>query len=170
MVVRYLYKLQRHFRLFKWNLLGWHWLIKLCRLQVYGIMMHHLYLALCAHHPKSGLLSPYIWTPVPFTAHPLNFPSGNHRTVVCVYEFLFVCLVCLFVAFSFKSYIRVKSYGSWLFLTDWFCLAWYSQDPSMLSQMAAFHHFLWLSSVPLYICTASLSSHLLRTTSVVSMS
>ena len=39
----------------------------------------------------------------PFTLH-YPLPSGNHPnpTVVCVYEFLFVFLVCSFVAFSFS--------------------------------------------------------------------
>lgn len=50
-------------------------------------------------------------------------------------------------------------------------LAWYCQDPSRLSQMAVFHLFSWLSSVPPYIdTTSSLSNHLARNTSVVSMS
>ena len=41
----------------------------------------------------------------------------------------------------------------------------------MLLQMALFHSFLWLSSIPLYICTiSSLSIHLSMDIQVVSMS
>ena len=43
------------------NLLGWHWLIKSYRLQVYNSTTHQLYIILCVHHPKSSLhLSPFI--------------------------------------------------------------------------------------------------------------
>ena len=35
----------------KLNLLGWHWLIKLYRFQVYNSMIHHLQIVLCVHHP-----------------------------------------------------------------------------------------------------------------------
>ena len=40
----------------------------------------------------------------------------------------------------------------------------------MLSQMALFHPFLWLSGIPLYVCTASSLPHdLSKDISVVSM-
>ena len=35
------------------NLLGLHWLIQLCRFQVYNSIIHHLYIILCVYHPKS---------------------------------------------------------------------------------------------------------------------
>lgn len=48
---------------FKLNLLGQHRLISLYSFQVYNfIILHHLYIPSCAHHPKfSLLLSPYIF-------------------------------------------------------------------------------------------------------------
>ena len=56
----------------------------------------------------------------------------------------------------------LKQGSSWFFCL--FRLAWYSQGPSMLSQMAVFHPFLWPSSIPLYVCpTSPLSSHYQRT-------
>ena len=82
----------------KTNLLEWHWIIKLNRFQMYDFMTHHLYVALCAHHPKSNLPSPYIWSPSLWS---MSF----------VYLFF---LVCSFVAFSFISCLWVKAYGSWL--------------------------------------------------------
>ena len=48
------------------NLSGWHWLVKLYRLQVYNSVVHHLYIVWCAHHPKSSLLP----SPPPFTSSP----------------------------------------------------------------------------------------------------
>ena len=69
-------------------------------------MLHHLYIVLCAYHPKSNLLlSPFIPLYLPFiTSHFL--PSGNHHIVVCVYKFLFVFLLCSFVDFSFISHMQ----------------------------------------------------------------
>ena len=76
-------------------------------------MVHGLYIALCAHHPESDLLSPCIWSPLSFITlpHPwggppnnMVVPSGIHHVVICVYELLFVSLVCSFVAFNFKSH------------------------------------------------------------------
>ena len=128
-------------------------------------MIHHLHIALCAQHPKSKLLSPYTQPPLPFTIPSTPLPSGNCHTAACVFEFLFFCLVCSFVAFSYKTHISHMS--SRLFLLKLFCLAWYSQDPSM----AVFYLFLGLSSIPLYKCTTfSLPGHVSRDTSVVSMS
>ena len=70
-----------------------------------------MYTALCIHHPKSNCLpSSYIWPPLLFiTSTP--FHLVNNHTVVCVYEFLFVFLVCPFVVFSFISHTWMKSYG-----------------------------------------------------------
>ena len=41
-------------------------------------------------------------------------PSGNHHTVVCVYEILFVFLVCSFATFNFKSHMKVNLFKSGL--------------------------------------------------------
>lgn len=35
----------------------WHWLAKLYRFEVYNSVIHNLYIALCAHHQESVLLS-----------------------------------------------------------------------------------------------------------------
>ena len=151
----------------KINLLQWHWFIKLHGLQAYTSMIHNLFVILRAHHPKSNHFpSPWSWPPYPLLLPPL--PSGHRHTVVCVYGPLSVGLACSVVASSFTPHIWVESYDSWLFLSQLFYLA-YSQDPSMLSQMAVFHLFLWLSGVPL--CTrppSSLSNHLSKGTVVAS--
>ena len=73
------------FYIFSLNLLGWHWLIRFYRFQVYISMIHDLYIALCLHLKPNHPPSPWIRPPLPFTA-PRPLPSGNHHTVVCVYE------------------------------------------------------------------------------------
>ena len=91
----------------KLNALGWHLLIPLHRFQVYKPMTHDLYIALCAHHLRSSLLSPYTQPPLPF-ATPTSLFTRNHHTVVCVYEF-FICLL-----FSTQLWPRsLLSHTSW---------------------------------------------------------
>ena len=54
------------------NFLRLHWLIKLYRLQVYNSIIHHPYIILHAHHPKSSLLpSPFIRPFIFYLPHPL---------------------------------------------------------------------------------------------------
>ena len=89
---------------FKLNLLGWNCLIRLYWFQSRFLWhMICILITLCAHQPKSSPLpSLYIWPTFPFTLTPL--PSGNHHTVVCVYEFRFYILhmkeIICFLAFS----------------------------------------------------------------------
>ena len=53
----------------------------------------------------------------------------------------------------------MRLYDICLSLSDLFHVASYPLGPSMLLQMALFY-FLWLSNIPLYICsTSSLSIH-----------
>ena len=73
--------------------------------------------------PKSNLFCHHIFDPL----YPLLLPSSPpslweppHR---CLCLWVFVCLVCSFVAFSFICHICVKSYGCWLFPSDLFHLA-----------------------------------------------
>lgn len=88
----------------KLNFWGWRWLI---RLGFKCISLWYIF------------YMPTIPRLIPFCHHisaPLNishsFPSGNHRSVVCVYQFfLFAYLICPFVAYSCISHIWVKSCG-----------------------------------------------------------
>lgn len=45
------------FKLSFWGLRGGNWLT-LCKFQVYSCIIHHLFIALFAYHPKSSLLAP----------------------------------------------------------------------------------------------------------------
>ena len=67
------------------NLLGWHWLIKLYRFQVDNSTIHHVYIVLCVHHPKSSLLPSPFNLPLPLLPPPTALSSDNHHTVVCVH-------------------------------------------------------------------------------------
>ena len=101
------------------NLFGWHWLIKLYRFQVYNSKIHHVYIVLCAHHPKSSLLSPSfvciyplqppsnplsLWSTFSTFLNPLNFftaspgllYSESTQSVPCIYESVSIFFVSLF--------------------------------------------------------------------------
>ena len=100
--------------LFLIKFIGGQWLISSCRFQAYNSMMHHLYIALCAHPPKSDLLlSLYVWPLLPFTVPPMPF-SLTATTLLSVSEHfcLFICHAYSCVAFSFISHLWVTSYGS----------------------------------------------------------
>ena len=86
-------------------------------------------------------------------------PLGSHKSVFYVYESVSVLQINSFVSY-FRFHIWVKSYDICLSLSDLLHLVWQFLGPSMLHQMALLHSFLWLSSIPLYICTtSSLSSY-----------
>ena len=137
------------------------------RFQVYNSRIHQRHIALDVYFPKSDpLQSPYTWRPPRFTTPSPPFPLIT-TMLLSVAGFLLVYFVCLFSVF-YPTW--VKSCDSWPFPCDLFRVAWYSQDPSMSSKMAAFRLFWCLSSIPLYTCTtSSLSSHQWRDTWVVSM-
>ena len=81
-----------HFK-FYLNLMGWHWLIKLYRFQVYSFIIHHVCF-IVRSPPQIMSFSFTIYFPYTFSyLPPPPFPSGNHHTVVCVWEGLFFCLI-----------------------------------------------------------------------------
>ena len=78
---------------FKLNLLGWHWLIKLHRFQVYNSITHHLCIVCSPPQIKSPSITIYLPFTLFYLPHPTPFPSGNHHTVVCVHDSFFLCLI-----------------------------------------------------------------------------
>ena len=86
-----------------------------------------------------------------FCPSPLPFPLAiTHLFSVSVSLFLPFC-VCLLLWFLFFFKIPYISEIIWyLSFSDLFHLAQYPLGPSMLSQMARCHSFLWLSDIPLY--------------------
>ena len=156
---------------------------------VYNSTIHHLYFVLCSP-PQVTSFSIIIYPP--FTVIyllPPPFPSGSHPCCLCLWFFLFVCLINLFTFFTqlpnssslwqlsvcslylwicfyfvceFILFIRMKSYDTYLSLIDFFHLTQYSLGPSILSQKVGVPSFLPSSSSPLCKCTtAFLSAHLL---------
>ena len=121
---------------------------------MYNYIINHQYTPLCTHHSKSSFpSSPCIWPPLRSPSCPTLFPSGNHP-LLCPWVYLgFFVVVGSSVAFCFISHILVKSCVSCSFPSNLFHLAWYSQDPSILSQIIVFHPFFWLRSIPLYART-----------------
>ena len=94
-------------------------LIRASRLQVHISVIHDLYIALWAQLPKSNqLLSPYIWSHFPL---PTPLPSGNHHTVVCVYDFQF--FLFLFLFFLWLS-VLYPMYEWGCAVLSFFCLTW----------------------------------------------
>ena len=71
----------------------------------------------------------------------------------------------------FRFHICVLAYGICFSLSDLLHSVWQTLGPSTSLQLTQFCFFLWLSSIPLYICaTSSLSIHLSMDTKLASMS
>ena len=99
---------------------------------------------------------------------PSRFPFGNHGSVFYVWESVSVLTISSFVSFFRFHICDIILY---LCLSDLVLLVWSSLGPSVLLQIALFHCLLWLSNIPLYVCTIfSRSIHLLVDTQVASMS
>lgn len=94
--------------------MGVNWLIRLYRFRV----RHHLFPALCAHHPESKLLlSPYIWPQT--LSYPPPPSLWDHLPVACGHECLPACVSCVFACgFRCDIPVWVRSDGHWLFLCD----------------------------------------------------
>ena len=117
---------------------------------MYYSIIHYLYLCIVCSPPKveSPSITIYLTPFTLFTTLSSPSPSDNHHSVVSVnLSVLFVHLL-LFVLYPTYEWSHVVLV---LFNLFSFFLAWYSEDPSMLSQMAVFRLFLWLSSIPLYV-------------------
>ena len=72
------------------NLLGWHWLMTFCWFQVYDSIIHHLYIVLCVHCPKSSLLpSPFIPTLASFISPQPPSPLETLYYCLCLWGFSF---------------------------------------------------------------------------------
>ena len=110
---------------FKIKFIGWHWLIRSYWFQIHISVVHDLYMycvpvtqsQIIFHHHEFGPLCPLL------TPHPL----------------------LVTVVYAFQFYVPYMSEIIWfLAFSDLLRLACYSQDSSMLSQVAVFHLF-WLS-------------------------
>ena len=128
--------------------MGWYWLIRSYKFQVYNSIIHHLYIALCSPPKvKSPFITLYL---IPFTLFYLPSPPSPLVTVIllsvfqfCLFVFLFLYLfICCFLLYIPDNWNH-KVLGFFLF--DLFCLVWYSQDPPMLYKWQYFSFsYLWV--------------------------
>ena len=68
---------------------------------------------------------------------------------------LYFCLANWFICTIFLDSTYMRSYTIFVFLFSDFHSVRQSLGPSTSLQMTQFHSFLWLSNIPLYICTTS---------------
>ena len=104
---------------------------------------------------RMHLLIPNTWS-IPASSYSL---LGICKSALYVCASLSVLKVSSFVS-CFRFHIQAVSCGVCLSLTDGLHFVWSSLGPSLLLQVA-FFLFLWLRSIPLYVCTMSLSVPLL---------
>ena len=103
--------------------------------------------------------------------HPCSFPPlvSIRLFSTSVSQFLPCKSVHLYHFSRFHIYVFI--YDICFSLSDLLHSVWQSLGPSMSLQMMQFHSVLWLSNIPLYICTtSSLSIHLSMDILVASMS
>ena len=74
------------------NLLGWCWLIKLHRLRVYNSIIHHVYIVLYVHHPKSNLLPSSLIPHLSSSAFPTSL-SLQQSPYCCLCLWFYLCLI-----------------------------------------------------------------------------
>ena len=119
----------------------------------------------------------------PSNQHPNQDKAHFHEPRECPYapfHSTSILYVCIFipvlqlgssVPFFFRFHIYVLAYGICFSLSDLLHSVWQTLGPSTSVQITQFCFFLWLSNIPLYICTtSSLSIHVLPSIYVASMS
>ena len=121
-----------------------------------------LYFFYTAGSYKSSILYTSVYTcrpnrPIHHT-HPHSPRSFSPLVSICLFstsvsQFLPCKLVHLY-HFS-RFHINVLIYDVCFSLSDLLNSVWQSLDPSTSQQMTQFRSFLWLSNIPLYICTTS---------------
>ena len=118
------------------------------------------------HHHTVGSLTHFT---LPTTPSPLVTTATLFSVSMCL--FLFGSIYSFILLFIFKIFhIWVKSCGICLFPSDLLHLATHSLDSPLLLQMTRRFYFSCVSSIPLCIYTASLSTHPSMSTQVVSVS
>ena len=108
-------------------------------------------------------ISVYMSIPITQFSTPPSPPRRGFPHLVSIHLFstsvsqLLPCKPVHLYHFS-RFHIHALIYDICFSLSDLLHSVWHSLDPSTTQQMTQFHSFLWLSNVPLYICTtASLS-------------
>ena len=113
------------------------------------LISHQFYTHQCIHvNPNC----PIHHTTTP-TAPQLS-PLGVHTFVFYICVSISALQTSSSVPFS-RFHIYVLIYDICFSLSDLLDSVWQSLDPSASQQMTQFRSFLWLSNIPLYICTTS---------------
>ena len=118
-------------------------------------LYHRFLLLICFIHISVYMsipISQFI-PPSPPTTPPLS-PLGVHTFVLYIFVSFLPCKQVHLYHFS-RFHIYVLIYDICFSLSDLFHSVWQSLDPSMTLQMTQFRSFLWLSNIPLYVCTTS---------------
>ena len=117
------------------------------------LVIHFIHISVYMSNPVSQFIPP----PPPAPPHfPLLVPIRLFSTPV----FLFLPSKPVHLYHFSIFHIYALIYDICISLLDLLHSVWQSLDPSTSQQMTQFCSFLWLSNIPLYICTTSLSIHL----------
>ena len=113
------------------------------------LISHPFYTHQCIHVNPNRPIHPTTITT------PRHFPPlvSIHLFSTSVFQFLPWKPVHLYHFSRFHIYALI--YDVCFALSDLLHSVWQSLDPSTSLQMTQFHSFLWLSNIPLYICTTS---------------
>ena len=87
---------------FSLNLLGWHWLTKVYRLQMYSSATYHLCKVLHVHLPRRSLHLPQFIPPTPSSSSSYTATPWHSQPCVCAHE------VFLFSSFSLNSSTQLQ--------------------------------------------------------------
>ena len=138
-----------------------HWLFFLI-FEFYFIFLYSRFLLVIHFIHNSVYMSIPISQFIPPPPPPLHFPPLVSIRLFSTSVSLFLpCKTVHLYHFS-RFHIYVLIYDICFSLSDLLHSVWQSLDPTNSLQMTQFHSFLWLSNIPLYICTtSSLSIHLL---------
>ena len=120
------------------------------------LISHQFYTHQCMHVKPNRPIHHNPQHPPPHSFPPL---VSIHLFCTSVSQFLPCKPVHLYHVSRFHIYVLI--YDICFSLSDLLHSVWLSLDPSTSQQMTQFRSFLWLSNIPLYICTtSSLSIHL----------
>ena len=105
-------------------------------------------------------ISVYMWVPIAQFITPPPPPTRGFPPLVSICLFStsvsqrLPCKLVHLYHFS-RFHIHALMYDICFSLSDILHSVWWSLDPSTSQQMTQFRSFLWLSNIPLYICTTS---------------
>ena len=110
------------------------------------LLIYFIHISVCMSIPISQFIPP--------PTHPHSPCLVSIRLFFTSVSIFLPCKLVHLHHFS-RFHIYVLIYNICFSLSDLLQSVWQSPGPSMSLQMTQFHSFLWLSNIPLYICTTS---------------